>query len=36
LGKESVFFAVGAMHLVGEEGLIHQLQERGYTVEPVR
>ncbi len=33
---KSTFIAVGAMHLVGETGLIHQLRELGYTVEPVK
>ncbi len=36
LGKKSYFFAVGAMHLVGESGLINQLQEAGYSVEAVK
>jgi len=31
----SVFFAVGAGHLGGEQGLINLLKEAGYTVEPV-
>ena len=35
LGEKSYFFAVGAMHLVGEEGLINRLQEAGYSVEAV-
>ncbi|SDJ74749.1 hypothetical protein SAMN05421823_1014 [Catalinimonas alkaloidigena] len=30
------FFAVGALHLVGNDGLIHLLRQAGYTVEPVR
>jgi uncharacterized protein YbaP (TraB family) len=32
----SVFFAVGAGHLAGPDGLIHLLREAGYVVEPVR
>lgn len=35
LHKTPTFYAVGAMHLVGENGLIHQLKENGYVVEPV-
>ena len=35
LGEKSYFFAVGAMHLVGETGLINQLKEAGYSVEAV-
>lgn len=31
----ATFFAVGAMHLVGENGLIAQLKTAGYLVEPV-
>ncbi|SHL76614.1 TraB/GumN family protein [Flavobacterium chilense] len=33
--KESVFFAVGAGHLGGEEGVINLLRKAGYKVEPV-
>ena len=33
--KKSTFAAVGAAHLVGKNGLILQLRERGYTVTPV-
>jgi uncharacterized protein YbaP (TraB family) len=36
LGDKSIFFAVGAMHLVGDNGLIKQLQLAGYTVEAVK
>jgi uncharacterized protein YbaP (TraB family) len=35
LKKNPTFFAVGAMHLVGEKGLISQLKAAGYTVEAV-
>lgn len=35
LKKESVFVAVGAGHLVGEQGLISLLQKQGYTVKPL-
>lgn len=31
----STFFAIGAAHLPGEEGVIHLLQQRGFHVEPV-
>lgn len=35
LSDTSSFIAVGAMHLVGEKGLIEQLRAAGYTVEPI-
>ncbi|MFD2160939.1 TraB/GumN family protein [Paradesertivirga mongoliensis] len=35
MNKSSVFFAVGAGHLVGREGLINSLRELGYTLKPV-
>ncbi len=33
--KQSTFFAVGAAHLAGQEGVISLLRKHGYTVEPV-
>lgn len=33
--KQSVFVAVGAGHLVGEDGLIKLLRKQGYKVEPL-
>lgn len=33
--KESVFFAVGAGHLGGKEGVINLLRKAGYTVKPI-
>ena len=36
LPKETVFVAVGAGHLIGERGLLDQLKNMGYTVEPVK
>lgn len=35
MGKKQVFFAVGAGHLGGEEGVIALLRDAGYTVTPV-
>jgi uncharacterized protein YbaP (TraB family) len=32
---ETVFCAVGALHLPGEKGLIYLLEAAGYTVEPI-
>lgn len=34
--KESVFFAVGAAHLAGPNGVINLLREKGYTVQGVK
>ena len=31
--KEPVFVVVGALHLMGKEGLVAALQEKGYVVE---
>ncbi|AZA81125.1 TraB/GumN family protein [Chryseobacterium lactis] len=33
--KEGSFFAVGASHLMGENGIIPLLQSKGYTVKPI-
>ena len=33
---QSCFVAVGCLHLVGETGLINQLRQAGYTVEPMQ
>lgn len=33
--KESVFFAVGAAHLDGEQGVIQLLKKAGYNVKPI-
>jgi uncharacterized protein YbaP (TraB family) len=33
--EQSLFVAVGALHLVGKSGLINQLKEQGYVVTPV-
>jgi uncharacterized protein YbaP (TraB family) len=32
---QSLFIAVGALHLVGETGLVQELRKKGYTVTPV-
>lgn len=34
--KESVLFAVGGGHLLGKEGVLNLLKEKGYTIKPVR
>lgn len=36
IAKGSMFIAVGAGHLVGEQGLVNQLRKAGFTVEPVK
>jgi uncharacterized protein len=33
--KGPQFVAVGALHLAGKAGLIQQLRDQGYTVEPI-
>lgn len=35
MNNASTFVAVGALHLLGEKGLLNLLKEKGYTVEPV-
>lgn len=35
LSNGSIFMAVGALHLIGEEGVIALLRAEGFTVEPV-
>jgi len=34
--RSSVFFAVGAGHLWGDNGVISLLRKDGYTVQPVQ
>jgi len=36
LKDQSCFVAVGCLHLVGETGLINQLRQAGYSVEPMQ
>ncbi len=36
MNRQTVFFAVGAGHLPGEQGVIHLLRKQGYKVTPVR
>ena len=36
MAEETVFFAVGAGHLAGEEGVIALLRKAGYTMTPVQ
>lgn len=36
ISEKPAFIAVGALHLAGEEGLINQLREAGFTVVPIR
>jgi uncharacterized protein YbaP (TraB family) len=35
MNEQPLFVAVGALHLVGETGLVQQLRKKGYTVTPV-
>jgi uncharacterized protein YbaP (TraB family) len=35
MNNNSVFFAVGAAHLLGKNGVIQLLKDKGYTVTPV-
>jgi uncharacterized protein YbaP (TraB family) len=34
--QQSTFIAVGAAHLAGQEGIVRLLQQKGYTVTPVK
>jgi len=34
--EKPVFIAVGALHLVGKDGLIYQLRKKGYKVNPLK
>ena len=36
MGEKSVFFAVGALHLTSEKGLIELLEAKGYTIEAIK
>jgi len=36
MSEHPAFIAVGAAHLYGEEGLVHLLQEEGYTLKPAK
>lgn len=36
LAKGNVFMAVGALHLIGDEGLVELLRKKGYTVTAVK
>lgn len=33
--EQSLFVAVGALHLAGESGLVNQLRKKGYTLTPI-
>ena len=33
--KGTQFIAVGALHLTGDDGMIHLLRDKGYTLTPV-
>jgi uncharacterized protein YbaP (TraB family) len=34
--EQSLFVAVGALHLTGESGLVNQLRKKGYTLTPIK
>jgi uncharacterized protein YbaP (TraB family) len=34
--EQSLFVAVGALHLAGESGLVNQLRKKGYTLTPIK
>lgn len=36
MAEKPTFFAVGALHLVGERGMLAQLQKAGYTITPCK
>jgi uncharacterized protein YbaP (TraB family) len=36
LARGNVFMAVGALHLIGDEGLVELLRKKGYTVTAVK
>ncbi|MBB1249552.1 TraB/GumN family protein [Rhizobium sp. G21] len=35
LEKGNVFMAVGALHLIGDEGLVELMRKKGYTATPM-
>jgi len=35
LAKGNVFMAVGALHLIGDEGVVELFKKKGYTATPV-
>jgi uncharacterized protein YbaP (TraB family) len=35
LAKGNVFLAVGALHLIGDEGVVELFKKKGYTATPV-
>ncbi|MDB5550701.1 MAG: polysaccharide biosynthesis protein, partial [Rhizobium sp.] len=36
LVEGNVFMAVGAMHLIGDEGLVELFRQKGYTVTAIK